>query len=56
MHTYVYRLTTIRAYAFLIYINDISNSSCLMLFSFADDTTIYQSDNYIDNLSTTVNQ
>ena len=41
---------------FVIYINDTSNSTSLNLLSFADDTTIYQSDYDIDNLSTTVNQ
>ena len=40
---------------FLIYINDISNSTSLNLLSFGDDTTIYQSDYDIDNLTTSVN-
>ena len=40
---------------FLIYINDISNSTSLNLLSFADDTTIYHSDCDIDNLTLTLN-
>ena len=36
---------------FLIYINDISNSNSLNLLSFADDTTTYQSDDDIYNLT-----
>ena len=36
---------------FLIYINDISNSTSLNLLSSADDTTIYHSDCDIDNLT-----
>jgi hypothetical protein len=39
---------------FLIYINDISNSTSLNLLSFADDTTIYHSDCDIDNLTLTL--
>ena len=39
---------------FLICINDISNSTSLNLLSFADDTTIYQSDCDIDNLTLTL--
>ena len=41
---------------FLIYINDIVNSTSLNLLSFADDTTIYQSGSDIDNLTKNVNQ
>ena len=41
---------------FLIYINDIVNSTSLNLLSFADDTTVYQSGSDIDNLSKNVNQ
>ena len=37
---------------FLIYINDISTSTSLNLWSFADGTTIYQSNYDIDNLTT----
>ena len=44
---------------FLIYINDIGNSSKLNLLSFADDTTLYQSgDNYltlVQNLNSEIN-
>ena len=40
---------------FLIYINDISNSTSLNLLSFADDTTIYHSVCDIDNLTLTLN-
>ena len=40
---------------FLIYINDISNSTSLNLLSFADDTTIYHSDCDIDHLTVTLN-
>ena len=44
---------------FLIYINDIGNSSKLNLLSFADDTTLYQSgDNYLtlmQNLNSEIN-
>ena len=40
---------------FIIYINDISNSTSLNLLSFADDTTIYHSDCDIDNLTLTLN-
>ena len=41
---------------FLIYINDISNSTSLNLLAFANDITIYQSDYDIDHFTTTVNQ
>ena len=41
---------------FLIYINDIPNTTSLNLSYVADDTTIYQSDYDIDNLTTAVNQ
>ena len=40
---------------FLIYINDISNSTSLNLLSFADDTTIYHSDCDINNLTLILN-
>ena len=44
---------------FLIYINDIGNSSKLNLLSFADGTTLYQSgDNYVtlvQNLNSEIN-
>ena len=36
---------------FLIYINDIVNSTSLNLLSFADDTTIYKSGSNTDNLT-----
>ena len=41
---------------FLIYINDITNSTSLNLLSFADDTTVYQSGPHIDTLIDSVNQ
>ena len=40
---------------FLIYINDISNSTSLNLLTFADDITIYHSDCDIDILTLTLN-
>ena len=41
---------------FLIYINNIVNSTSLNVLSFVDDTTIYQSGSDIDNLTKNVNQ
>ena len=41
---------------FLIYINDIINSTSLNLLSFADDTTVYKSDPHIDTLINNINQ
>lgn len=40
---------------FLIYINDIKNSTKLKLLSFADDTTVYSSSSSLDTLFTTSN-
>ena len=41
---------------FLIYINDIINSTSLNLLSFADDTTVYKSGPHIDTLINNINQ
>ena len=40
---------------FLVYINDIINSTSLYLLSFADDTNVYQSGSYIDDLINNMN-
>lgn len=40
---------------FLIYINDIKNSTCLNLLSYADDTSIYASDKDLPRLFTHIN-
>ena len=46
----------LRPILFLIYINDIINSTSLNLLSFADDTTVYKSGPHIDTLINNINQ
>ena len=46
----------LRPIVFLIYINDIINSTSLNLLSFADDTTVYKSGPDVDILIYNINQ